>query len=88
MSCVLTSEMLVSISRTAGIVYFEDYCSCVVKMNGIKIHIKRLTHDFWGVYSPNPTFSKVCDTHNHRETFVCDEIELVNIMRRVSNASV
>lgn len=88
MSVVLTDEMLCYISRVGGIVYFEDMVTCVVKMNGVMIHIKRLTVEQWAVNSFSKGFFKIVDSQKPRCTFVCNRIELVNILRRVSNASV
>lgn len=88
MGAVLTTEMLRAISRVGGIVYFEDTATCMVKMNGVMIHIKRLTDEQWAVNSFSNEFFKIIDSQNPRCTFVCTHIELVVILRRVSNASV
>lgn len=88
MDVVLTDEMLRYISRAFGIVYFEDTATCMVKMNGVMIHIKRLTVEQWAVNSFSKEFFKIIDSQKPRCTFVCSRIELVRILRRVSNASV
>lgn len=88
MDVVLTDEMVRCISRVGGIVYFEDVATCMVKMNGIMIHIKRLTVEQWAVNSFSKEFFKIIDSQKPRCTFVCRRIELVRILRRVSNASV
>ena len=88
MDVVLTDEMVRCISRVGGIVYFEDMATCMVKMNGIMIHIKRLTVEQWAVNSFSKEFFKIIDSQKPRCTFVCRRIELVRILRRVSNASV
>lgn len=88
MDVVLTDEMVRCISRVGGIVYFEDVATCMVKMNGVMIHIKRLTVEQWAVNSFSKEFFKIIDSQKPRCTFVCRRIELVRILRRVSNASV
>lgn len=88
MDVVLTDEMVCCISRVGGVVYFEDTATCMVKMNGIMIHIKRLTVEQWAVNSFSKEFFKIIDSQKPRCTFVCRRIELVRILRRVSNASV
>ena len=88
MDVVLTDEMLRCISRAGGIVYFEDVATCLVKMNGMVIHIKRLTVEQWAVNSFSKEFFKIIDSQKPRCTFACDRVELVSILRRVSNASV
>lgn len=88
MNVVLTDEMVRCISRAAGIVYFEDTVTCMVKMNGVMIHIKRLTVEQWAVNSFSKEFFKIVDSQKPRCTFVCRRVELVRILRRVSNASV
>lgn len=88
MDVVLTDEMVRYISRVGGIVYFEDVATCMVKMNGIMIHIKRLTVEQWAVNSFSKEFFKIIDSQKPRCTFSCDRVELVSILRRVSNASV
>lgn len=88
MNAVLTSEMLWLVSRVAGIVYFEDTATCMVKMNGVMIHIKRMGIDTWVVNSFSKEFFKIVDSQKLRCTFACNRIELANILRRVSNASV
>lgn len=88
MDVVLTDEMVRCISCVGGIVYFEDTATCMVKMNGVMIHIKRLTVEHWAVNSFSKEFFKIIDSHKPRCTFVCSRIELVRILRRVSNASV
>lgn len=88
MDVVLTDEMVRYISCVGGIVYFEDTATCMVKMNGVMIHIKRLTVEQWAVNSFSKGFFKIVDSHKPRCTFVCRRIELVRILRRVSNASV
>lgn len=84
MNVVLTPEMLLPISRVGGIVYFEDTATCTVKMNGMMIHIKRLTVDQWAVNSFSKEFFKFIDSQKPRCTFVCSRIELVVILRRIS----
>lgn len=88
MDVVLTDEMVRYISCVGGIVYFEDVATCMVKMNGVTIHIKRLTVEQWAVNSFSKEFFKIIDSQKPRCTFVCRRIELVRILRRVSNASV
>lgn len=88
MDVVLTDEMLHCISRVSGIVYFEDTVTCMVKMNGVMIRIKRLSVEQWAVNSFSKRFFKIIDSQKARCTFVCRRIELVRILRRVSNASV
>lgn len=88
MDVVLTDEMVRYISSVGGIVYFEDTATCMVKMNGVMIHIKRLTVEQWAVNSFSKEFFKIIDSQKPRCTFVCRRIELVRILRRVSNASV
>mgnify|MGYP006950611944 CR=1 FL=1 len=88
MDVVLTDEMVRYISRVGGIVYFEDVATCMVKMNGIMIHIKRLTVEQWAVNSFSKSFFEIIDSQNLRCTFVCSRIELVRILRRVANATV
>ena len=88
MDVVLTDEMQRCISRVGGIVYFEDTATCMVKMNGVMIHIKRLTVEQWAVNSFSKEFFKIIDSQKPRCTFLCRRIELVRILRRVSNASV
>ena len=88
MDVVLTDEMLCYISRVSGIVYFEDTATCMVKMNGVVIHIKRLTVEQWAVNSFSKEFFKIVDSQKPRCTFVCNRVELAHILRRVSNASV
>lgn len=88
MDVVLTDEMVRYISRVSGIVYFEDVTTCMVKMNGVMIHIKRLTVEQWAVNSFSKEFFKIVDSQKPRCTFVCRRVELVRILRRVSNASV
>ena len=85
---VLTDEMLAAISRCGGIVYYEDCSTCMVKMNGIMIHIKRLSFSDWAVNSFSKEFFKIVDSQKPRCTFICRRIELVRILRRVSNAQV
>ena len=88
MELVLTDEMLACISLCSGIVYYEDCATCRVKMNGIIIFIKRLSFSDWAVNSFSKEFFKIIDSHKPRCTFVCRRVELVSILRRVSNASV
>lgn len=88
MDVVLTGEMVCCISRVSGIVYFEDEVTCMVKMNGMVIRIKRLSVDQWAVNSFSKGFFKIVDSQKPRCTFVCKRDELVRILRRVSNASV
>lgn len=88
MDVVLTDEMVCYISRVGGIVYFEDVVTCMVKMNGVMIHIKRLSVEQWEVNSFSKEFFKIIDSQKPRCAFVCRRIELVRILRRVSNASV
>lgn len=88
MNVVLTSEMMWSVSCVGGIVYFEDTATCMVKMNGMMIHIKRMGIDTWAVNSFSKEFFKIVDSQKPRCTFACDRVELVRILRRVSNASV
>lgn len=88
MNVVLTSEMLRPVSRVGGIVYFEDTVTCAIKMNGIMIHVKRLSSDVWAVNSFSKEFFKIIDSQKPRCTFACDRVKLVSILRRVSNASV
>lgn len=88
MDVVLTDEMVRYISRASGIVYFEDTATCMVKMNGVMIHIKRLTVEQWAVNSFSKMFFKIIDSQKPRCMFLCNRIELVRILRRVSNASV
>lgn len=88
MDVVLTDEMVRYISRVGGIVYFEDVATCMVKMNGIMIHIKRLTVEQWAVNSFSKEFFKIIDSQKPRCMFVCSRIELVRILRRISNATV
>lgn len=88
MNVVLTSEMLWPVSRVGGIVYFEDTATCAIKMNGVMIHVKRLSSDVWAVNSFSKEFFKIIDSQKPRCTFVCNRIELADILRRVSNASV
>jgi len=88
MNVVLTPEMLWPVSRVGGIVYFEDTVTCMVKMNGVMIHIKRLTVEQWAVNSFSKEFFKIIDSQKLRCTFVCNRIELADILRRVSNATV
>lgn len=88
MDVVLTDEMVRCISRVGGIVYFEDVATCMVKMNGVMIRIKRLTVEQWAVNSFSEEFFKIIDSQKPRCTFVCRRVELVRILRRVSNASV
>ena len=49
MDLVLTDEMLAAISRCGGVIYYEDCATCMVKMNGMMIHIKRLSFSDWAV---------------------------------------
>lgn len=88
MDLVLTDEMLACISLCSGIVYYEDRATCMVKMNGIMIHIKRLSFSDWAVNSFSKEFFKIIDSHKPRCTFICRRVELVRILRRVSNAQV
>ena len=88
MNGVLTPEMLWPVSRVGGIVYFEDTITCMVKMNGMMIHIKRMGIDTWAVNSFSKEFFKIIDSQKPRCTFVCNRIELADILRRVSNATV
>ena len=88
MDVVLTDEMVRCISRVGGIVYFEDTSTCMVKMNGVMIHIKRLTVEQWAVNSFSKEFFKIIDSQKPRCTFICRRVELVRILRRVSNAQV
>ena len=88
MDVVLTDEMVRCISRVGGIVYFEDVATCMVKMNGVMIRIKRLTVEQWAVNSFSKEFFKIVDSYKPRCTFVCSRIELVRILRRVANATV
>lgn len=88
MDLVLTDEMLAAISRCGGIVYYVDCATCRVKMNGIIIFIKRLSFSDWAVNSFSKEFFKVIDSQKPRCTFICRRVELVSILRRVSNASV
>ena len=88
MDQVLTDEMLAAISRCGGIIYYEDCVTCMVKMNGMMIHIKRLSFSDWAVNSFSKEFFKIIDSQKPRCTFICRRIELVRILRRVSNASV
>lgn len=88
MDVVLTDEMVRYISRVSGIVYFENTVTCMVKMNGVMIHIKRLSVEQWAVNSFSKEFFKIVDSQKPRCTFVCGRVELVRILRRVSNASV
>lgn len=86
MDLVLTDEMLACISLCSGIVYYEDRTTCMVKMNGMMIHIKRLSFSDWAVNSFSKEFFKVIDSQKPRCAFICRRIELVRILRRVSNA--
>ena len=88
MDLVLTDEMLAAISRCGGIIYYEDCATCRVKMNGIIIFIKRLSFSDWAVNSFSKEFFKVIDSQKPWCTFICRRIELVRILRRVSNAQV
>ena len=88
MNVVLTPEMLWPVSRVGGIVYFEDTATCAIKMNGVMIYVKRLSGDVWAVNSFSKEFFKIVDSHKPRCTFVCNRIELADILRRVANASV
>ena len=88
MDVVLTPEMLRSVSCVGGIVYFEDAAACMVKMNGVMVHIKCLTVEQWAVNSFSKEFFKIIDSQKPRCTFVCNRIELADILRRVSNAAV
>ena len=88
MNVVLTPEMMWHVSRVGGIVYFEDSITCMVKMNGVMIHIKRMGIDTWAVNSFSKEFFKIIDSQKPRCTFVCDRVELASILRRVANASV
>lgn len=88
MDLVLTDEMLAAISRCGGIIYYEDRATCMVKMNGMMIHIKRLSFSDWAVNSFSKEFFKIIDSQKPRCTFICRRIELVRILRRVSNAQV
>lgn len=88
MDLVLTDEMLAAISRCGGIIYYEDCATCRVKMNGIIIFIKRLSFSDWAVNSFSKEFFKIIDSQKPRCTFICRRVELVSILRRVSNASV
>lgn len=88
MNPVLTDMMQLLISRVGGVVYYEDSSTCVVKMNGMMIHIKRIGIDAWIVNSFSKGFFKIIDSQNPRCAFACDRVELVSILRRVSNASV
>ena len=85
---VLTDIMQILISRVGGIVYYEDSITCMVKMNGVVIQIKRLSVEQWAVNSFSKEFFKIVDSQKPRCTFVCDRVELADILRRVSNASV
>lgn len=85
---VLTDIMQILISRVGGIVYYEDSITCMVKMNGVVIQIKRLSVEQWAVNSFSKEFFKIVDSQKPRRTFVCDRVELADILRRVSNASV
>lgn len=88
MDVVLTDEMVRYISRVSGIVYFEDTATCMVKMNGVMIHIKRLSVEQWAVNSFSKEFFNIINSQIPRRTFICRRIELVRILRKVSNASV
>lgn len=88
MDLVLTDEMLAAISRCGGIIYYEDCATCRVKMNGIIIFIKRLSFSDWAVNSFSKEFFKIIDSQKPRCTFICRRVELVSILRRVSNAQV
>lgn len=88
MDLVLTDEMLAIISRCGGVIYYEDCATCRVKMNGIMIFIKRLSYSDWAVNSFSKEFFKINDSRKPRCTFICRRIDLVLILRRVSNASV
>lgn len=88
MNVVLTSEMLWPVSRAAGIVYFEDMSTCAIKMNGVMVRVKRLSVDAWAVNSFSKAFFKIVDSQKPRCTFVCNRVELADILRRISNASV
>lgn len=84
----LTDMMQLFISHAGGIVYYEDSITCMVKMNGMMIHIKRMDIDTWAVNSFSKEFFKIIDSQNPRCTFICRRVELVRILRRVSNAQV
>lgn len=88
MNPVLTDMMQLLISHAGGIVYYEDSITCMVKMNGVMIHIKRIGIDTWAVNSFSKEFFKIIDRQKPRCTFMCNRIELADILRRVSNASV
>nr|DAK15391.1 MAG TPA: hypothetical protein [Caudoviricetes sp.] len=88
MNPVLTDIMQLHISRAGGIVYYEDTVTCMVKMNGVMVHIKRLTVEQWAVNSFSKEFFNIIYSKKPRCTFVCNCIELADILRRVSNASV
>lgn len=88
MDLVLTDEMLAAISRCGGIIYYEDCATCRVKMNGIIIFIKRLSFSDWAVNTFSKEFFKIIDSQKPRRTFICRRVELVRILRRVSNAQV
>lgn len=88
MNPVLTDMMQLLISHVGGIVYYEDSITCMVKMNGMVIRIKRIGIDTWAVNSFSKEFFKIVDSQKPRCTFACDSVELVSILRRVSNASV
>ena len=88
MNPVLTDMMQLLISHDGGVVYYEDSITCMVKMNGIMIHIKRMGIDTWAVNSFSKEFFNIIDSQKPRCTFACDRVELVSILRRVSNASV
>lgn len=85
---VLTDMMQLLISHAGGIVYYEDSITCIVKMNGMMIHIKRMSVDTWAVNSFSKEFFKIIDSQNPRCTFACDRVQLASILRRVSNATV
>lgn len=84
----LTDMMQLLISHAGGIVYYEDSITCMVKMNGIMIHIKRMGIDTWAVNSFSKEFFKIVDRQKARCTFACNRVELGSILRRVSNAQV
>lgn len=85
---VLTDMMQLLISHAGGIVYYEDSITCMVKMNGMMIHIKRIGIDTWAVNSFSKEFFKIIDSQKLRCTFACDRVELASILRRIANASV
>lgn len=86
MNCVLSSGMLVLLSRAGAVVYFISRMECEVKLNGIFIKMYRNSAFNWTVSSFSADFySEVMgETVKSRTSFYCTEDQLIRILGKVA----